>query len=218
MNKLFNRILITIVVIFSFTACAPHNNVSFSTYSQQERQEYIQNYLKENYGFNDCRISEVKHKQINVLQNEDYYFATATTLDDDIISVWVSKDGKITDSAFLLDMQNELENHFKVLINKWVSHYRLKVYTEMRDIPTKKWTNEDNIDDFLRIENAYSIIRIFVDESESVTEDMIQSVKESLNGYDGCLYVHKCSNVDQVNLDTYDFSSYLYYEELKEES
>ena len=61
-----------ISIIFHSVGCSKQNpsnssedEVKFSTYSQQERQQYVKKYLYETYGINGS-VSEVKQKQINV--------------------------------------------------------------------------------------------------------------------------------------------------------
>lgn len=190
------------------------DEVKFSTYSQQERQEYIQEYFKRKYGL-ECQISEVKQRQINIVKNEDYYFATAITEGQEIVSVWVSKNGEISESVFLLDMQNDITEFFQSKINYLLSDYIVKSYTELRDIPTKQWNASDDIEDFLQTENVHSYLRVFLNDTENISEKIFQDLTEAINGYDISLYMYSCPNINEIDFDTFDLSLFMFSKDIE---
>ena len=100
-----------ISLIFHSIGCSKQNpsnssedEVKFSTYSQQERQQYIQRYLYETYGLK-CSVSDVSLTQLGIFNTSDYYYAIAETENHESISLWISPNGQISDTVFYLKLQ-----------------------------------------------------------------------------------------------------------------
>lgn len=197
--------------IFGSTGCSKQpnpveNEVKFSTYTQSERKEYIKNYFQEEYGIT-CVVSDVKQKQETAIKNEDYYFATATTPDDEIISVWISTSGEIVDSYFLLQNSEIIQAEFENEIRRVIPEFRIKTYSEMREIPQSVFSAND-VRGFLENEDVFSYIRVFVDDSRNIDDACVEEIAEKLGFCDASLYVYVCENIDDVNFSTYDLSAY----------
>lgn len=192
---------------------ATENKIRFVSYSQQERQDYIRKYLFENYGL-DCEISEVKQKQITVFKNEENFFATART-GSNSICVWVSPTGEITDSVFLLQMADDITEFFTEKIEAVIPEFKVRVYSELRKIPTSKLTTSENIDEYFKNEPVYTFLRIFVNDQASASETTIDELQDSLKGYDADVYLYVCENLDDLDIETYDLTKYQYFRSIE---
>lgn len=185
------------------------NEVEFSTYTQQERKDYVSKYLTDNYKIK-CNISDVKQRQVTAIKNEEYYFATATTDDGKIISVWITGAGEITDTFFLNDLSDVLVNHFTSKANEILPGCKVKAYTEMREIPTSKLSRGDDIESYLYNQPAYTYIRVFVDSDVNLNNDIVNDLQAAFNYCDASLYVYICEDVENIDINTYDLTSYTY--------
>lgn len=200
-------------LILGFGGCSKkqnttENKVKFSSYSQQERQDYIRKYLLENYGL-DCVISDVKQRQITAIKNENYFFATATT-ESKIISVWISTTGEITDTVFLLQRADDISEFFSEKVKTIIPDCKIKVYSELRDIPTSKLTTSANIDGYFQNEPVHTYLRIFVNAQTKINETTIDELQDTLKGYEADVYLYVCENFDDLDIETYDLSKYQY--------
>ena len=207
-----------IAFVIGIIGCAKQSGsvkdeVKFSNFSQQERQQYVSDYFKSKYDLN-CVVSEVKQRQINVFQNEEYYFATVKIEECNTVSVWISKSGEIIDSLFVNDMQEEINEYYKTIIEKIYPQCVVRTYTELRNIPQKTWRASDDIVEFLSTEPVYSHIRIFVESTELLLQDDFDRLTHNLDICDASIFVYQSSNVDSVDIDNYDLSSYLYTKEI----
>lgn len=195
-------------------ANSSENEVKFLTYSQQERKIYIQNYLKNNYGLT-CEVSEVKKRQNNVFTSEDYYYATAKTNDQDIISIWISENGEITDSVFLLNLQEEISNYYKSVIDKYYSKYKVRVYSELVEKPQKTQIELGEIEKFLREEPVFSSVRIYIGNTEDAEKINYEELASNLNFCDAFIYIYVCDSLDDSDIDNLSLSSYKYAKKIK---
>lgn len=198
--------------IFGILGCnkqtAPlENEVKFSKYSQQARKDYINEYLQENYNLN-CKISEVKQKQVTALKNEDYYFATATTATGDIISVWVSNTGEIKDSFSLIKMSDEISAIFSNKVHQIIPGCEVYSYTEFRDFPTSDLISSSNVELYLQQQPTYTYVRIFTDEEVYISEATMDSLQSAMGDFDSSIYLYKCDNLTNFDYKSYDLSSY----------
>lgn len=211
--KNITLILLAATLLTSFVGCSfnlnksnkPEGEIAFSQLTQQERKDYISNFLYKNYNLN-CDISEVKQKQINAIENEDFYFAIADA-GEDIISVWISKEGEIIDSYFMLELSDCFTEFFSTKVKHVITEFKIKTYSELRDIPTQKITPDDDIENYLQKEPVFTYVHIFVD-GETISEENINQIKNLFTGYDVDLYIHVCEDIDNVDIDTYDLSLY----------
>lgn len=218
MNKLVKVVLVMglFAFIFGTAGCTKYPNkieseVKFSTYTQQERQDYVRNHLQQKYQLN-CSISEVKKKQLTAIKNEEFYFATATTETNDLISVWISNDGNVTDTVFMLNMNEDITAFFKSAINNELPEFKIKTYTEMRDIPSHELTNVSNIRNYLHGEDTYTYIRIFVDNATDISDSTLNELQTLLNFCNCSIYIYEC---DLNDIDTVVLSNYIYSKEIE---
>ncbi len=215
MMKRFITLALAIGLLASVLCCSgclkrnrhPENEIKFGTFSQQERKDYINDFLEMEYGLSG-EVSEVKQKQIDPFRNEDHYFATVRSQDKGVISVWVSNEGEITDTVFLLDMQPQLADYFKAILAKKIPSFKLKAYTEMRDIPTETLTNADDIQDFLINQKTFSYIRVFVDDPAIANEELLDELEQGLHFCEASVYLYVCDDLNNLDISTYDLHSY----------
>lgn len=189
------------------------NEVKFSTYTQSERKEYIEKYFYEEYGIS-CDVSDVKQKQETAIKNEDYYYATATTSDNQFISVWVTTSGKIVDSYFLIENAGTIQDYFEKEIQTVIPVFRIKTYTEMREMPKTVFDSKD-IRNFLKNEDSFTYIRVFVDDSISIDDECVEKIAEKLDYCNASLYIYLCENIEDVDFNTYNLSAYKYFRNIE---
>lgn len=221
MKKYIVKVVLVVgllTIICGSIGCARRSNpveheVNFSTYTQSERKEYIKKYLHEEYGIN-CNVSDVKQKQETAIKNEDYYYATATTSEKQIISVWVTTTGKIVDSYFLIENAGNIQDYFEKEIQTVIPVFRIKTYTEMREIPKTVFDSKD-IRNFLENEDTFTYIRVFVDDSSNVDDKCVEKIAENLDYCNASLYVYFCENIEEVDFNTYDLSTYKFFRNIE---
>lgn len=74
-----------------FRRPAPEENkVKFSVFTQEEKKDYINEYLWENYGFQG-EITDVIQRQIGVFESEDHFTVYVSMPNKQRISIWISK-------------------------------------------------------------------------------------------------------------------------------
>lgn len=181
----------------------------FSSYTQEERKEYVADYLKENYGLT-CEVSEVNQRQINAIWNEDYYFATARSQNDESISIWVDKYGEITDTVFMLDLQDQINECFVEKIDLQMDDYTIKSSTYFDSIPSKKWSSTDNMVDMLSDGRTFSSIWVFIDDDYPEENDRVLSqISSKIDFCNAYLFLYRCDDPQNIDIDTYDMDSYV---------
>ena len=181
----------------------------FSNYTQEQRKEYIADYLKATYGLT-CNISEVKQRQETAIKNEEYFFATAVSSDDEHISVWIDKYGNITDTVFMLSLQEKINECLVEKIDLRINNCAIKSFTEFQSIPSKKWSVSDNLVDMLNDESTFSYIWIFINnDCMEENEDILSQISSKLDFCNGQLYLYKCNNPQSVDINIYDLYSYV---------
>lgn len=95
--------------------------------------------------------------------------------------MWISKEGEITDTVFLLDMQPQFGDYFSGILGKTILNFKLRTYTEVLEIPSETLTNADNIKNFLINQETFSFIRVFVDEPTIANEELLDELEQELN-------------------------------------
>ncbi len=193
-----------------FRRPAPEENeVKFSAFTQEERKDYINEYLWENYGFTG-EISDVMQRQIGVFDLEDHYSAFVHTPDNDSISLWISKKGEITDSMFLLDMQDDIYDYFETIIKEYIPDCKMKVYTFFLEKPSAELTKGDDVGKYLLEQPTRSKIRVFVNADAGVEESVLDAMEQVLEGRDVSIYIYFCDDIDSVDVEQYDRYSCTY--------
>lgn len=152
------------------------NVIKFGSFTQEERKDYINDFLWENYGFRG-EVGEVMQRQISPFKWEDHYFTTVDTPEYRYISVWVSKKGEITDTLFLKKMEPEITKFFYTIIAEEIPDFKLKTHTDIYDIPSEKLTKAENIKDFLTKENTEVYVDVFVEDSGVIDEALLNRLE-----------------------------------------
>lgn len=129
------------------------------------------------------------------------------TADDQVISLWISDDGKIIDTVFMIAMESELNQFFTDILATKIPEFKLKTSTEINDIPSEKLTKAEEIREFLRTQNTYSNLKIFVDNPALANEELLDELEKKLNFCNGNIYLYVCEDLDQVDFETYDMTS-----------
>lgn len=223
--KNFIKKAVFLVGIFSFiiSICGCNKSsdtvkseIDFSKFSQQERISYVDQFLISNYNI-DCDIAEVKKKQVTAVKNDEHYFTTAITPNGEIISVWVTNSGQITDSYFLVESADDLSDHFTNIISNVLPDCKVKITTEMTDIPTRKLMPGENIQEYLNTQPTHTYIRIFVSDDLIVNESDINKLQNALSYCNASLYVYLCNNLVSVDVNNYDYSTYSFMRNIRKD-
>lgn len=136
--------------------------------------------------------------------------ATAITKENDVISVWITKAGEITDSVFLLEMAEEITKYFTEKVNYILPESKVKAYSELRDIPSAQLNSSENIETYLQQQPVFSYVRIFVDSDNYNQENTMNMLEQVFDGQDATWYVYLCDNPDAIDLSFYDLSKFDY--------
>lgn len=185
------------------------NVIKFGSFTQEERKDYINDFLWENYGFRG-EVGEVMQRQISPFKWEDHYFTTVDTPEYRYISVWVSKKGEITDTLFLKKMEPEITKFFSAIIAEEIPDFKLKTHTDIYDIPSEKLTKAENIKDFLTKENAEVYVDVFVEDSGVIDEGLLDRLEQKLNFCKITLRIYTCDDLENCDIDTYDQTAYIF--------
>lgn len=217
MKSLFVRVIL-IMGLFSFIlgclGCSKgkdsvEDEIKFSNFSDKEKVDYVKSFFKDNYNL-DCTVSEVEQRQVDVFENEDDYFAIVTTPDNEIISVWISKDGKITDTYFLLEMDAELSKYFQLKAEDVFGECKVVSYTELREKPSYKLSDALDIENYLEFQPTFSYIRIFLEKDIDISEKNLDDFQSVLCQCDSQVYIYLCEDLEGLDIINYDISQYDY--------
>lgn len=208
-------VVLAMFVLLTITSCGTENrntrdnNMTFSQMAQTEKKEYVQDYLRDTYGFNSEITADIKKREINSFSNEEQYYAIAKTQDNERVYCWINDDGKISDSYFVLNMQNDIENLFKDIIDDTVSDFEISCVTTL-NYPTEKTYDSSSVFTMLSTEPVTTSVRIFVDSSgrDLIQKEIPSIVDEKLNFTDGCIYVYYVDNLMDFDFKDIDLASY----------
>ena len=196
---------------------SPENRVVISKMSQDERKAYVREYISAAYDL-DCEVSEVKQRQVSAIHNEKDYFCTATLTDGTQVSVWISRDGKLTDAYFMIGMQDRITAFFDEKIKKEFPDCVVTSYTTVTQPPEKTWTAEDSVEQFFSEESASSIIRVFFSEDGKISEKDADRLASLLEEFKGTLFVYLCEDINTIDFETFDKTSYSFTRTLGKEN
>lgn len=176
--------------------------------SQQERQDYIAKYLKNAYGL-DCEISEVKKRPVTMFQNEPLFYTTAT-IGETWFPVWVNDQGKVTDTAFLLELDSPLQQLLEKSAASYWADYSVSGSLLFEDPPSKKWTAQDDLSEMLKTEPVHLTVRLFL--PESLPTEGIKAQVEKFGKFvtagDGTIFVYYCADPKTIDPASWDWDSY----------
>jgi hypothetical protein len=220
LKKFFNMMCALCIISFVFCSCDYSLNIKeekilFSKFTQDERKEYIADYLMTNY-HESYDISEVKKRQIDAIRNEEDYYAIATDPNGNMIDIWVSNYGEITDDKFLLDVQNKIETKFTEIIKKEFTECDISCSAYLDSPPSRKWDNSSDIDDIFDVEDVYIYVRVFISDAYNrINENLLNEIKNQLNFCNGRLFIYECNNTS--DMEEFDYSDYSFYVDFTKE-
>ncbi len=216
MNKHFGAValLLTLCVglcsgCFFRQPAAPEGQVNFPRMTQPERKEYINEYLWKTYGVRGD-VSDVEQRQIDYFDWEDYYEAYVRLPDQSLVDVWVTYGGEITDSMFLRDWKEPVNQYFEGIVKKEFPECRMTAYTLFCGRPSAELQEGDDIGQYLREQPACSSVRIFMDRSTGADERVLDRLEEVLKGQEVDLLLYLCDDVNSIDLDHLEQYSYTY--------
>ena len=197
-----------------FRRPAPEENkVKFSAFTQEEKKDYINEYLWENYGFRG-EITDVIQRQIGVFESEDHFTAYVSMPNKQRISIWISKKGEITDSMFLLDMHDSIYRYYETIVKEHIPDCKMRVYTDFLEKPSAELTEKDDIRTYLLEQPTSSNIRVFVNEDAGVEESVLDALEQKLGGIECTIFIYVCEDLDSVDVDSFELYSYTYHRDL----
>lgn len=193
-----------VVLTLSFAGCGKRppkeEKFNFHSLTQQERKDYITDYLHQTYGLTCTIDQEVKQRQDGPFLSEKEYFAVASTEDNKSICIWVTKEGQITDTVFLLEMREALADYFTAAVQEILPDCKVDTYTELLQLPTDTLTDPADIRDYLTNQPTRSTVRIFVDEDTQITEPLMEKLKQEFSYCNISIYLYSCDNPDTVDM------------------
>ncbi len=207
---------VLLAMILCCTGCLrwnapPEEKFQFKKLSQQERKDYIYDFLQKEYGLS-CEIDgEVMKKYLGPFRFDENYFAIAKTSDNHLICVWISDGGKITDTVFMLDMKSELADFFTEILSKKIPKFKLDTHTDVLEIPSEKLTRPEDIHDFLMEQDTHSVLNIFVDDPAIANEELLDELEQELNFCHVSIWLYVCEDLEQFDISSYDPYAYQYY-------
>ena len=181
---------------------------TFARMPQEEKQQYVADYLKEVYGV-DYEISEIKKRQVDVFRSEKYYFARATS-GKQKFTLWISDDGEIFDTEFCLEIQDAVDELLASVISKYWDDYYVHNFFVFDNIYLKKWTKEDDLYEMFEKEKVINSIRLFLNLSNDREKDMLlfEQLKKELSILDGAIFIYYCKNPKDIDTNTCDSDLY----------
>lgn len=213
--KKYILIVLAMFVLLTITSCGTENrntgdnNMTFSQMAQSEKKEYVQDYLRDTYGFKSEITADIKKREINSFSSEEQYYAIAKAEDNRRVYCWISDAGKISDSYFVLNMQDDIENLFKDIIDDTVSNFEISCVTTL-NYPTEKTYDSSSVFTMLSTEPVTTSIRVFIEGSDKdlIQKEISNIVGEKLNFTDGCIYIYYVDNLMDFDIKDIDLANY----------
>ncbi len=189
-----------IALIITMLGCGKQEKtIKFSALTQEEKQEYVREYLSINYGL-ECTFTEIKERQITAVKNERDYSTIASTNDDFRFSIWITPQGEIKDTAFTYQIKDDVNNYFSQLLEKNGIDCIVNDKFVFESYPSKKW-NSDEIACMYEQENIDNVFEVFTDQ-EIVDAEV---VKDALKNYRGVVGIHCNYKEKHINNEKYDY-------------
>ena len=213
----FVSMLLVFVVLLIATSCGENtkstgdNDMIFSHMTQAEKKEYVKEYLKEAYGITAEITADISKRPINSFSSEEQYYAIAKLEDNRRIYCWITDDGRISDSSFVLNMQRDIDKIFEDIINDTISDFKISCITTL-DYPTENTYDSDPTSVFtmLNTESVTTSVRIFLDKShKDLAQDAISNCfAGKLNFTDGCVYIYYVDDLSNFDVNDFDLSKF----------
>ena len=211
--------MVLLAVVLCCNGCSkrndpPEEKIKFGKLSQQERKDYIIDFIQKEYGLSCTIDGEVNKKYLAPFLFDENYFTLAKTSDNDTICVWVSDKGEITDTVFMLDMDSQFSEFFSDIIAKKIPNFKIDTYTDVLEIPSEKLTRAEDIKDFLIEQDTYTCLRIFVDDPAIANEELLDELEQELNFCHSSVYIYVCDDLEQLDISSYDLYSNQCYRDI----
>lgn len=181
---------------------------TFASMTQEEKQRYVADYLKDAYGV-DYEISEIKKRQVDVFRSEKYYFATAS-YGEDRFTLWISDNGEVFDTEFCLDISDDVDELLSSIVSEYWDDFYVHDNFEFNDLYIQKWTKIDDMNKMFQNESILNRIRLFLKSSNNREEDLelFEQLKLKLTNIEGVIFVYYCENPQYININSYDLNLY----------
>lgn len=193
-----------IALLSSLFACGRNSNakesvVSFSGMSQEERKEFVNDYLIEKYNMN-CTISDINKRQVTAIINEDDYYCVAT-YDDFWFSVWItSREQDIIDTSYTYYLKDDVNSYIEDLLR--VNGIDCVAYDRFifEQKPTLNWDNS-KIEEMLLSDNTDNNIHLYGIDKNFESKIILSSLKD----LKGAVYIHFAEfNSQNIDFENYD--------------
>lgn len=215
MKTKFVRVAVVLMCFSLFTGICgcrkttqKQDSVQFASLSQNQRINFVEEYLKAKYGL-ETDISEVEKKHINAFSSEQMYYAIAKCEDGARIYCWVDEKGAISDSKFLNDLQEPINRLFAEKISDKLTKYQVVCSCTLRAPASAVW-QEDQIEQMLSGEDISVSVRIFVEHSEKTqAEELVKNRFDGLFSFaSGNCYVYFVESAQADVISNTDLTKY----------
>lgn len=185
------------------------HDMVFSKMTQEQKKDYVQDYLKNAYGLNSEIVNDIKKREINSFSSEEQYYAIAKLEDNKRVYCWVGDDGQILDSYFVLKMEKDIEKVFEDIVSDSISNFKISCITTLNH-PTDQSYPSDSVVSMLRTEDVTTSVRVFLDSSDRPVAD--QAISNRFDGKldftNGCLYVYYVDNLNEFDIGSADLTGF----------
>ena len=181
---------------------------SFSRMSQEEKQQYVADYLKEAYGV-DYEISEIKKRQVDVFRSEKYYYATAS-YGKEWFTLWISDDGEVFATEFCFDISETIDESLSCVVSRYWEDYYVHDFLVFKEPYVQKWTKDDDLYEMFEKEKVINSVRLFLNLSNDREKDLLlfKQLQTELSLLDGAIFVYYCENPKDIDINTCDSDLY----------
>lgn len=201
-------ILCILGITLSITGCAKEQT-SFDKLNENKQKEYIATYLNKEYGIENCNIKKLEVTNDTIFSKIKDYYATVSTEDEQIITLWIDNNGNIIDNYFLNQLQKPSQDLFTNIIHDAYSDVRVETSLECKKKPTKDWKLEPDINTTLKSDEIHTTIRCFAPYKYVSTMNAYTSkICSLIDEYNIDIYFYFCENPNGVDLATYNLDSY----------
>lgn len=208
-------IFLALSVILTITSCGTDNrntgdnSMAFSHMTQAEKKEYVQDYLKDTYGLNSEITADINKREINSFSSEEQYYAIAKLEDNRRVYCWISDEGNVSDSCFVLNLQSDIEKLFEDIIDDTIPEFKISCVTTL-NYPTKKTYDSSSVFTMLNTEPVTTSVRIFLDVSNKalIQEEISNQFDGKLNFTNGCIYIYYVDDLNNFDINDTDLTKF----------
>ena len=216
--KKITKLLIVVVLSMFVLLCAgcarrqsgtEERVIRFGTFSQEERKEYIIDYLEEKYGIRYEIPEDVTQQVMAYFFASGYYYASAITSQEEV-HVWVSGDGEITDNRFVIEYRDKIDALMADIIKKYYPRCEVRTITHTEGRPQETWGPDGDARLMLETEATRTSIAVFVNGQDLMTEESWEEVIPELSFCEGSVYVFVCEDIHSIDSSEINWPEYLY--------